>query len=158
MELILSIITGSPIWVWAILAYIVFVGINATKQQIVFVPRLFIVPAILMYLRIQEAKSTDLIYYLCAGLIVGFIVGYFFKSPPLKVIKQKYQVQLTGSYFPLILLLIIFSMEYTFGVLGSMKHPFAQQYKYIKVLFSMLISGFFLGKAVYYLRRLNCKS
>lgn len=155
MELIKSIISETPIWVWGILAYIVFVGINATKQQIIFVPRLFIVPALLMYFRIQDVMATHLMGYLCVGLIVGVIVGYFFKSPPLNVNKQKYQVELSGSYLPLILLLTLFSMEYTFGVLGSMQHPYAKEYKYLEVLFSMLISGFFLGKAVYYLCRLN---
>ena len=86
----MEFITGTPIWVWGILAYIVFVGIKATQQQSVFVPRLFIVPTLLIYLRIQDVMSNDLIWYVCAGLIIGFVVGCLFKSLPLNVNKQKY--------------------------------------------------------------------
>ncbi len=48
MNKAISIIIGTPVYVWAILIYLVFVGIKAINTRIVYLPKVFIIPLVLM--------------------------------------------------------------------------------------------------------------
>ena len=47
IKFIIHTIIGTPWWVWIILVYLLFVGIKALKPRIVYLPKLFIIPAVL---------------------------------------------------------------------------------------------------------------
>ena len=155
MGLIRSIITGTPIWVWGILAYIVYVGIQATKERIVSIPKLFIIPIILIALRYNVFLSDHAAlcgFSICGGTGLGFWVTT--KNSGI-ILKEISSVKLPGSYITLVFLLSFFLLKYVFGYLSSAHNPIAVEYAYIEVLLSSLLTGYFLGRGLYYVSRLR---
>lgn len=45
----LDLLKGTPIWVWILFAYLIFIGVKSLKTRSVFIPKLFIVPLVLIF-------------------------------------------------------------------------------------------------------------
>lgn len=149
----MSVLTNTPIWVWGILAYIVFVGIQATKERIVSIPKLFIIPVILITIRYQVFLSEHALLFglsICVGAGLGFWIT---AKKPGVILKDINSVKLPGSYVTLVMLLSFFLLKYAFGYLNSVQNPIALEYASIEVFVSALLTGSFLGRGIYYLYR-----
>lgn len=153
MELIWSFVTGTPIWVWCVLGYIVFVGIQAINERIVAIPKLFIIPAILITIRYQVFLSEHALLC-CLSIFVGVGLGFWITAKkPGVILKDNNSVRLQGSYVTLVMLLSFFLLKYVFGYLNSVQNPIALEYASIEVFVSALLTGSFLGRGLYYLYR-----
>ncbi|MBH1989860.1 MAG: hypothetical protein I8H80_01635 [Alphaproteobacteria bacterium] len=151
----MAIITGTPIWVWGILAYIMYVGIQATKERIVWIPKLFIIPIILIALKYQVFLSEHALLSglsICGGTGLGFWVTT--KNSGI-ILKEISSVKLPGSYITLVFLLSFFLLKYVFGYLSSAHNPIAVEYASVDVIVSSVLTGYFLGRGLYYVSRLR---
>lgn len=152
----MSIILGAPWWVFLIFFYLLYVGLAATRTRTVWIPRLFIIPAVLMAFKIQElffAKSHILLsYLLCAAL--GYYWGYKQVSrEKIEVIKLDMSVKLQGSWRTLILLMSFFFIKYLFGFMNSQMPELAYEYRVLELGISGTFTWYFLGRAVGYWMR-----
>ncbi len=123
---ILKIVSGAPIWVWPLLAYLIFVGIRMSKQRIVYIPALFIVPAIFIALKLKACPL---------GVLINFIVISIFTTlsavfgPKISVeAKEGLWAQVEGSWYYLTIFLTIFITRFFFGASRAILPEFYAQY------------------------------
>jgi hypothetical protein len=153
MDAIISTIAGTPLWVWAVLAYLIFVGIKALHTRVVFIPKLFIIPSILLFMKYKIFLSGNAplyISFILLGLFIGFILCM---KAPMKIFKKTKSVELPGSPVTLVLLLFFFAIKYTFGYLHSAMPDVAEHYTFLDLAISGSFTGYFLGQPVCYFFR-----
>jgi hypothetical protein len=138
------------------LAYILYVGIQALNERIVSIPKLFIIPIVLIALR-YKVILTDSAILCVLSICIGTGLGFWITSKNAGLIlKDINSVKLLGSYITLVLLVSFFALKYAFGYLSATHNPIAVEYADIEVLMSSLLTGYFLGRGFYYLYRLKC--
>jgi len=150
MNKAIAIIIGTPIWVWGILIYLIFVGIKAINTRIVYLPKIFIIPLVLMAVKYKTFLSNDVLMFISI-IITGSIFSFWIhRYTKVNILKEKLSVEIPGNYTTLIILLAFFSVKYFFGYLNDAMPAVAVKYKDIELLTSGLFSGYFLGRAMRY--------
>lgn len=154
IDSIIPILAGASLWVWVILAYLLFIGIKATKQRKLHPLKLFIVPIIFTFLNYKliflENNFCIYIIFLIIGYFIGFTTGM---KVPIKVLPNLKHIELPGNYYTIALLMLFFVIKYAFGYLQATEPSIAVRYLYINILISGSLSGFFLGISSCYLIR-----
>lgn len=153
----LTIITGTPKWVWGIFAYLIFVGIKASKPTQTTASRLTIAPMMFtcwsLYSMAQKTSFDLLLLYWIIAATVGFFIGaYFFAYRSISIVQKEEhnthghlfssKIILPGSWFPLIIYMIFFVFKYCLGV-GYAIAPIAMHQSI--ALTDSIGAGFFLG-------------
>ena len=150
----INAIVGAPLWVWAILGYLLFVGVKAMRAQFIYLPKIFMLPVVFVILNFKTIVSSELIVkdliFLLSGAIVGFSVAYMV---PIKIIKSTNYIKVPGNYFTVVILLLFFIMKFIFGYLQAVQPLIAIQYSYLDAYTSAILTGFFLGRAFCYIYR-----
>jgi hypothetical protein len=150
---VLKIVTGTPLEIWAILGYLLYIGFKATQPRTVYLPSLFIVPLILTGIKSLYLPSMQVPYYFAAwllGLVIGKLSAY---STPITVFKNSWSIELPGSYTTLVVLLSFFTVKYVFGFLNVTHPEVALEYSSIESIITGLLSGYLLGRVLGYLSR-----
>lgn len=89
MNEFVHIIKGTPLYVWAILCYLLFVGIKSIKTRVIYLPKLFIIPLILLAIKYKTLLSDDALVF-CLVIMGGSIASFFINTGnTLKVIKKR---------------------------------------------------------------------
>lgn len=147
MESMWSIIAGTPLWVWSILAGVLYVGIKSLKDREIFWPMLFVMPVIIMGLKLKTLIGGNLwlnLGSLAVGLLLG---GKHALQTSIKVFKATKSISIPGSYSTLIAAGLFFVLKYAFGYLESSGSDLAIEYAAAETVGSGTISGYLLGKA-----------
>ena len=116
------IVTHTPLWVFAMLALLVFLGVQATRTREVRLLRLFITPVIFIgwgLLRLGQpgGVAADLLTDWAGGALVGAALGLLTaRVAGMQVHRNGRRVQLPGSWFPLVRNLAIFCAKYGIAV------------------------------------------
>lgn len=156
MDNLFQAIIGTPFWVWGIFIYILLVGFKAAHTQVISLPRLFIIPIILVGTKYQlflSGNSFNIIIYLLfitIGFGIGVLIGY---KTPIKIKEDLKSIELPGSYSKLIILLVFFFVKYSFGYMEAVNSELAIKYLFFEISLSGLISGYFLGMSSCYMYR-----
>lgn len=153
---IFKVISGTPMWVWFILGYLIFIGIRATRARVVYIPKLFIVPLVLFGLKykmlIVVSLSVGLGYFIC--LFLSSFLGYKHSAmQKIEIIKESMSVKLPPNYWILVVLMAFFAMKYIFGYISIISPEYYHDVQIFELGISGLFSGYFLGKAIYYLMK-----
>ncbi|MCC2647193.1 MAG: hypothetical protein K0R02_1258 [Rickettsiaceae bacterium] len=148
------ILSGTPLWVWGILAYLLFVGIKSIKEHVVSLPKLFIIPLVLIGMKYKLFLHSGILiistYIL--SLLLGVIIGFFLnKNLSFKIVKDISAIILPGSYYTIMILLSFFSVKYIFGYLSVVAPDLATKYFIIENFLSGIFTGYFLGRAFAFL-------
>jgi hypothetical protein len=156
MEAIVQAISHTPIWVWPLLALLIFIGITALWPRNVPLARLFILPAVFLGLSIFSALSSALppvesggIWL--AGLILGSLLGRL-AAPRQGVVidRAARRIFVPGSAVPLILIVVIFLGRYASGYAFG-RYPELHQNQLALVLaasYAAFCSGIMLGRTL----------
>ncbi|UCM93227.1 MAG: hypothetical protein LF884_02925 [Rickettsia endosymbiont of Cimex lectularius] len=155
---IIYFLKATPFWVYLLFGYLIFRGIKATKQTVILPSRLFIAPVIFLLLYIKGFSNNvqDLTLF-CILLIISIIINWRFFDKPLIQVNNNLIIIL-GSWQPLILILIIFSIKYFFGYMRAVNLELAQKYKIMELIISSLVLGGMFFKAIYcysYAKKIN---
>jgi len=77
METIWEIVIHTPVWVYLLLIYLIFIGIKETKSRVIKLPCIFIGPTILSALSIHTLMTTVLEagYLIIGSWILGIVFG-----------------------------------------------------------------------------------
>lgn len=152
-DTILQIITHTPAWVWGILIYLLYVGVQALKPRLVSIYRLILLPLALIFLKYKIFVSPDAWVYLL-GITAGIFAGYAqVRNSPIKILKDIKSIQIPGSSSLIVILLGIFVMRYFFGYLQASKPEAYVEYFYWELALSGILSGYFTGQRANYLYR-----
>jgi len=151
--MLLQILTHTPIYVWAILALLVYRGIAASRDREMPVSKLFIIPAILLALSLQDlAARFGLGALTMAAWTVAALAGaaltWTLTSARTTRGATPGSVMVRGSWTPLASMMSVFLTKYTLAVLLAM-NPQASQQTLVIVLVSGLfgiLNGVFIGR------------
>lgn len=116
-----------------IIAIVVFAILPSLKSRTVPIKKLIIVPAIFAYFCYQTINETFVInnfsfLFIILGLLIGISIGAIMRyRTPIQVNKEQKTIALSGSYFNLVLFILIFSVHYIIGYLQAVVPVFFQQ-------------------------------
>lgn len=152
-----SIITGTPFWVWILLAFVLYRGFKNSRPRRTTPFRPLILPGIMFAISLVSrghlSSDFDASAILWAGMLVtGGIIG------AILAIRMKITVDpgatgaiyLPGSWASLVLVLIIFSTHYVFGVIDAITPALAASPSIIMTGAALrgLFTGIFLGRGL----------
>lgn len=165
-QIIKGVIKGTPFWVWAIFAFLLYRGIRALKTRVVPLKKIFILPAIFISLALYRLVSSNgaialqnlwWFFAFVTGVSLGFLL---FKSTKIQADKKKYLIKLPGTLSTLIMILIIFGIKFCFGYISALNSVFAKSlmFLHLKLITSGMISGLTLGRSLlYFVKHKNSK-
>ena len=145
---IIEVLTQTPIIVWVLLAVLIKRGQAATQDAIISFSKMLLVPAIFiiwglmkLFTRFAYFRESVCVYVVLAA--IGTVVGYSLYSQFRKVYKKDKDFYRTGTYLPLMIILVNFSVKYCLNVAVSI-----QPLRYKSFEFNLLYSiacGFSVG-------------
>lgn len=144
------IVTGTPFYVWPLLAYTLFVGIRNTKARAVSLLSLFALPLVLLGLKYQVILSQDGITFLIMLALASTASFFLHDTRSVTILKNLRSLRVPGNYTTLPLLIAFFCMKYYCGYLRAVAPDLALTYSFIENAASGLFSGYFLGRAARY--------
>jgi len=154
MENFIQILLPTPWWVYVLFAYILYVGIKATRMRSVPVLQLFIAPSIFTILSIHTLVgriSDHLLYIIPWGIAtaVGIAIGWI-EMHRLNIIvdRKNHLLKIPGSVFTLILFLLFFGSKYYYGFMSATDPERTKEIQF--VIFILLISG--IGTGIMWVR------
>jgi hypothetical protein len=161
MQFALGIITHTPLWVWPLLAYLVWQGIKAMQPRTTPLWRALIVPAVFIVWGLtrlgfgQQGSIAPLIAWIAAALVllpVGILT-----PRPFEVDHDTGLIKRPGSVFPLIRNLVVFGLQYTIAVLAALHADDLAIGALVGRAVSGAMSGYFVGSTIALLREYRRK-
>lgn len=151
--MLIQILSHTPVYVWAILAVLVYRGVVAMRDRDMAIRKLFIIPAIMLALSLQDivAKFGSGLLPLCAwagaALLVALLVARSGKAGA-SAGAAPGTLRVHGSAAPLVMMMVIFFTKYATAVTLAM-HPAASHDLLLPALVCALFgvgNGYFLGR------------
>ncbi|KKK52281.1 hypothetical protein LCGC14_3106500, partial [marine sediment metagenome] len=119
LDTLLQIFKGPPLWVWFLLAYLIFIGIKAFKPSVISLKKIFILPVVFLFFSLQRLVG-NINFFTSLVWITSTIIGVFlsvviFSKTQIIADKKNNLLKLPGTYSTLFLILISFSIKFYFG-------------------------------------------
>lgn len=148
-----QILTHTPLYVWAILALLVYRGVVAMRDREMAIRKLFIIPAIMLALSLQDIAAKFGATLLPLGAWTGAMVAVMllvwkFSSPAASAGATPGTLRVHGSAVPLAMMMAIFFTKYVTAVTLVM-HPGASHNALLSASVCALFgvfNGYFLGR------------
>ena len=151
-----QILTHTPLWVWAVLAFLLYRGLLASVDREIALKRVFVIPVVMFALALQGIVSgfaavpaAAPVWFACmlAGTALAWLAfdrGSVRIDPLRRVISQR------GSWTPLLLMTAIFCIKYAVGVALSLQPGLAQHLWFAASVCALygLFNGIFFGQAL----------
>lgn len=149
-----NILTHTPIYVWAILALLIYRGVIAMREREVPFKKLLIIPAIMIALSVTDiatksgAPVTTFVPWL-AGLALVMLIVCTFGSTQLAPGSKPGLVRVRGSKIPLAMMMGVFVTKYAAAAGTAMQPALAGNVLFVATLCAGigLFSGYFAGRA-----------
>jgi hypothetical protein len=152
---VIDIIAGTPIWVWLVLAFLIYRGVMAARPRQTGLHGPLLMPVIMFAVSMSSAHAMRLgapqlawIAALAAGGLSGAALAARMAldvepGPPATL-------HLPGSWISLVLILSIFLVSYVFGVIGAIDPALAAASAtvFVHAVLRGIFSGIFLGRGL----------
>jgi uncharacterized membrane protein len=117
---VLGVLQHTPIWVWAVLLYVLYVGWSRTRDRVVAPWRLLVMPAVIAGLAVWNLAASGLTPAGIAGFTCGAVAGGFAgmavaRRRPAQL-RPDGMLAVRGDWLPLLLVVGIFAVRYAQGV------------------------------------------
>jgi hypothetical protein len=150
MDFVVAVVTHTPWWVFAILAYLIWMGAKGLEPRTLPLARVFITPAVFIVWGVLGAAGRHLPPGLNAaawigGAVLGAVPGALTSPRRVELDRSRNLVHFEGSPFPLVRNLIIFCVRYGLGVTAGMSHGDDSGLALVATAVSGLSAGYFLG-------------
>jgi hypothetical protein len=157
--MLIQILTHTPVYVWAILALLVYRGVAAMRDREMAIRKLFIIPVIMLALSLNDivAKFGAAFLPLSAwagGAAVVMLLVLRFSGAGISAVDAPGSVRVHGSWAPLAMMMAIFFTKYATAVTLAMRPDIRHDALFstlVCVLFGVF-SGYFLGRLANNLR------
>ena len=149
-------ITHTPLWVWGLLTALVALGLYQSRARQVRPLQLLALPMALLALGLSSLLPRFAAQPVLAVLWLAALGGSVLMGLRLPVAAgtrwdtTSQRLHLAGSWFPLVLILVIFMLRYTVNV-SLVMHPAWQHDMAVQAPLSLAfgaLSGLFLGRAL----------
>ena len=152
----LKMITGTPIYIWVLLGYLLYIGIKSSRHSIVPLKVLAIMPVAFTTWGIYSVFGRYGFSLLTMGgwgvaMVIGIAIGILLmRSVGLKFDQEQKLVEMPGTWMTLILSMSLFSTKYFLG----MKYAMSPGINLFSIeLVACTISGILLGRFLGILQR-----
>lgn len=158
MPLIVGIITHTPLWVWFVLAGLIFLGLRRTRTRQVHATSLMVTAGIFALL----AASRLVMGHFAGPAVLGTLAGAIAAAAILFVVKPGSKatrlsdgtLQIEGEWFSLMLILAVFAANYGIAVLAAMDPVVGtgDNARFVYSFVNGLSATFMIGRTASYLR------
>lgn len=153
-----AILSGTPVYVWVLLAVLVSRGLKAMKGGTAPLSKLAIVPAVfagwgLLHIVSGPAAGVETALMWFVGGLLGIGVGVVqAKTSGLSVDRAARTVTLPGSIVPLALILVTFASKFWIGFELATSGPVGidSTFVVLNALVSGVVAGIFAGRFLIY--------
>jgi hypothetical protein len=153
MNIILTIITRTPFWVWPLMAGVLWLGSLNLRQRTVPLKLMLVLPAVMLVLSVGNATGTAaapvlaLVSWFVAA-VFGAIIGWFVTGRPPAIEPGSGKVVLPGSVVPLAVCVALIVLRFTFGYLYGRYPELRADSHYALALIAggALLGGVLLGR------------
>ncbi len=155
--MLIDIIKNTPQQIWWFFLLLVYLGYAATLTRVRTLPRMFLLPLVMLYMDIKTSNHIFGIslYHILVnilGIFLGFLLGlYLVKSQIIFVDKKKRLVKLPGEYLTITLVLINFFTHYVLYVLYYVQNQYLHQFAFLIQILIGALSGISIGRVISYL-------
>lgn len=148
-----QIFTHTPVYVWAILAFLVYRGMLAARDREITVGRMLVIPVLMLALSLQAIASQ---FGIASVAMLAWTMGAAaialqrirFGSSRASAGSSPGLVRIRGSWAPLALMLAIFALKYVVAVALAIQPALADKVAFAAAVCSLLglCNGWFLGQ------------
>ncbi|MHB8284288.1 MAG: DUF6622 family protein [Caulobacteraceae bacterium] len=153
------IVTHTPAWVFAGLAYFIWIGIKGLGVRTLPLARVWLTPAIFILLSLSSLFGGAALTLVAPAWIIGALLGVgpgALTAPRhIEYDRAARRVRFRGSPFPLIRNLFIFAARYALGVMTVTAAADHTSLALWSAGVSGASAGYFIGWGVMFLRRLG---
>ncbi|KZN12453.1 DUF6622 family protein [Marinomonas sp. TW1] len=152
----LSILTSTPVWVWAVFAGLIYLGWKQRYDRNVSKKRVLLVPFVMVLLSLHGTISSfssgsEPVLLWAAGLVCTLLLCWLifpFQSASFDTTSKTFHI--AGSCAPLLIIMGIFTIKYTVGVMTAMHNPMLKQPVMIASLSFLygVFSGYFIARSL----------
>lgn len=150
-----QILTHTPVYVWAILAFLIYRGVLAAREREITVTRMLVIPFLMLALSLQAIASQfgiagmAMLAWAVAAAAVALQRMRFGRSRA-SAGAAPGTVRVRGSWAPLGLMLAIFAIKYVVAVALSIQPALASRVAFAAAACGLLglCNGYFLGQLV----------
>lgn len=148
-----TIISHTPMWVFALLAVLIYLGLSQTKDRQLSLGRILLMPAVMTIWSVLSLNS--ILHSPLALMILGvsllLTVGLAWSLlPKIPVSYQAGRYHIKGSWLPLLLILGIFIIKYVVAYTLATQANILENHLFIAITSGTygLLSGIFILRAV----------
>ena len=126
----LEILKHTPVWVWAVLAALIALGLSQTRTRLVSLKRATVVPLVFIVFSLLGVAGSFghgpvLIAWLAGVLLALIFLREFVAVRGASWSRSTRQFTVPGSCIPLILIVGVFLLRYTVGIWLALHHDWA---------------------------------
>lgn len=159
MQFLVGILSHTPVWVWAIMAALVYRGWTMTRDRVVQPLSLMVIPAVFVLLDVAKLVAYDADKQSLLLTFIGALVGVWavILLKPARATQRLADGKLVikGEWISICIFLGIFLANYTAGVLAVINPPAAADAHLAVTLFNGFSVAFMTSRAIAHLRSRN---
>lgn len=149
-----QIISHTPLYVWAILAFLMYRGYLASKDREATLRNLFIIPGVMLALSLQGivgkfgGSDASLLAWAAGAIVSTAVTWSLIDASRITAHRATGTLHLRGSWVSLVLMMAIFVVKYSVGIVSAMHPELNQSTPFmltICVLYG-LFNGIFFGR------------
>jgi uncharacterized protein DUF6622 len=151
VQFVQGMLTHTPLWVFALLAYLVWLGIKAMQPQTTTIWRALIVPAVFIVWGVSRiGLRQDSIWPLLAWIAAALaLLPLGVLTPrPFELDHATGQITRPGSVFPLIRNLVVFALQYSVAVISAVDVHDRLLAAIVGRAISGATAGYFIGSTI----------
>ncbi|SFC26306.1 DUF6622 family protein [Collimonas sp. OK412] len=149
-----QIISHTPTWVWALLAFLVYRGVVASADREVTLKKVSIIPLVMLALSWQGIAATFGVTPLTVGCwlasagIAAALNWQLFRKDRIVAYPERGVLFQRGSWLPLALMMAIFVTKYAVAVLLAIQPPLAHNAVFAAAICALygVFNGMFIGR------------
>ena len=155
--MIQQIISHTPVYVWALLAFLVYRGVVAASDREVSLLKLFIIPVVMLVISLAGMNGHGLLgagvwLVWLTGMLATVVITWTAAKGGIVVNRAAGTVLQRGSWAPLALMIAIFATKYTVAVLSAMHPELQGQMPFVVAVSGLfgVFNGVFIGRLLRY--------
>lgn len=147
----IQLILKTPLWAWVVLTCLIFLGFMETKDRWTNVYKLFIVPLILLALKIRIFFSAEI--WVIESYALPYVFCFLFsynltKTKDIKFGVNSDKIFVPGSWRTMIQLMIIFTVKWAIEVASAIRPDLIPSLTLASNIIFGTISGMMMGKSL----------
>lgn len=156
MQMAVAIVAHTPLWVFGLLALLIWLGIQGLRPRAQPIWRMLIVPGVFLAMGVSRlvlgGKSAELMLIWLASAAVLFAIALATGPRAVTIDRESGLILRPGSAVPLLRNVGIFLLQYAVAVVTAMKLDAAGSVAIAGQIVSGACAGYFLGWAIALLR------